>query len=238
MEGARDRSGANVSSLFLVREPSDLLASIFRHENVFNARVPGLVATLQRSPYDWNYTTVPQPGYNGRSILIPRGHILGGTSSISKSLASNTLDDSLNLLLLDGQFYTRGSSSDFDRWAKVTGDPGWSWKNLLPYFLKVGLLWHFPCLSADGLQSERWTEPADGHDTTGEYDPRFHNTRGMTYVSVSGTPQAIDARVLDASKQLGGDYAYNRDFNSGESLGIGNLRPDMLWIPLNLIICS
>ncbi|KAJ2919351.1 hypothetical protein MD484_g991, partial [Candolleomyces efflorescens] len=163
------------------------------HKNVFNARVPGLVASLQRSPYDWNYTTVPQPGYNGRSILIPRGHILGGTSSIN------------------GQFYTRGSSSDFDRWAKVTGDPGWSWKNLLPYFLK----------------SERWTEPADGHDTTGEYDPRFHSTRGMTYVSVSGTPQAIDPKVLEASKQLGGEYAYNRDFNSGESLGIG-------WVQLTV----
>jgi choline dehydrogenase-like flavoprotein len=34
-------------------------------------------------------------------------------------------------------FYTRGSSSDYDRWATVTGDDGWSWKNLLPYILKV-----------------------------------------------------------------------------------------------------
>ncbi|KAJ2932198.1 hypothetical protein H1R20_g4885, partial [Candolleomyces eurysporus] len=161
---------------------------MFRNENVFNSRVPGLVATLQRSPYDWNYTTVPQPGLNGRSILIPRGHILGGTSSIN------------------GQFYTRCSSSDYDREA---------YNHL------------FPGLSADWLQAERWTEPADGHDTTGEYDPRFHNKNGMTYVSVSGTPQAIDSKVLEASKQLGGDYAYNLDFNSGDSLGIG-------WVQLTV----
>lgn len=34
-------------------------------------------------------------------------------------------------------FYTRGSKDDYDRWAKVTGDPGWSWNSLLPYFFKV-----------------------------------------------------------------------------------------------------
>lgn len=33
--------------------------------------------------------------------------------------------------------YTRGSAEDYDRWAAVTGDSGWSWDNLLPYFFKV-----------------------------------------------------------------------------------------------------
>jgi choline dehydrogenase len=33
--------------------------------------------------------------------------------------------------------YTRGSKEDFDRWAKVTGDDGWSWDNLVPYMKKV-----------------------------------------------------------------------------------------------------
>ena len=88
-------------------------------------------------------------------------------------------------------------------------------------FPKGRLAVTFSLFRVDGLQAERWTEPADGHDTTGEYDPRFHNKNGMTYVSVSGTPQAVDAKVLEASKQLGGDYAYNLDFNSGDSLGIG-----------------
>ncbi len=34
-------------------------------------------------------------------------------------------------------FYTRGSSDDYNRFASVTGDPGWSWENILPYILKV-----------------------------------------------------------------------------------------------------
>jgi choline dehydrogenase len=37
-------------------------------------------------------------------------------------------------------FYTRGTSEDFDRYAKLTGDVGWSWDQILPYFFKVFLL--------------------------------------------------------------------------------------------------
>ncbi len=33
--------------------------------------------------------------------------------------------------------YTRGTAEDYDRWARVTGDPGWSWNKMLPYFKKV-----------------------------------------------------------------------------------------------------
>ncbi|KAJ2927308.1 hypothetical protein H1R20_g9787, partial [Candolleomyces eurysporus] len=157
------------------------------HEDVFDTKVPAFVGRLQGTPYDWNYTTVPQTGLNDRVIKFPRGHILGGCSSI------------------DGVFYTRGSSSDYDRWAKVTGDSGWSWKRLLPYFLK----------------HERWINPANNHDTTGEYDPRFHSTRGLTYVTAPNSPQAIDPKVIQASRELGGEFKYNIDINSGDELGIG-----------------
>ena len=34
-------------------------------------------------------------------------------------------------------YYTRGSSDDYNRFAAVTGDAGWSWENMLPYMLKV-----------------------------------------------------------------------------------------------------
>jgi len=37
----------------------------------------------------------------------------------------------------DAMFYTRGPADDFDRYALVTGDSGWSWKNLLKYIKKV-----------------------------------------------------------------------------------------------------
>lgn len=68
---------------------------------------------------DWNYTTVPHVGLNGRTAAYPRGFVLGGSSSV-------------NYLV-----YTRGSRDDFDRYAKVSGDPGWSWNALKPYVAKV-----------------------------------------------------------------------------------------------------
>ncbi|EAU85704.2 pyranose dehydrogenase [Coprinopsis cinerea okayama7 len=157
------------------------------HEGVFNSRVPGLVASLQNTIHDWNLTSTPQAGLNNRVLPLARGHILGGSSSIN------------------GQFYTRGSSSDYDRWARVTGDSGWSWKNILPYFKK----------------NEKWAVSADGHDTTGQYDPKVHGTDGMVSVSVVGAPQTVDAKVIQASKELGGDYAYVLDMNDGNQLGIG-----------------
>lgn len=42
-----------------------------------------------------------------------------------------------NWVSLDGMVYTRGTREDYDRWARVTGDPGWSWDAMFPYFKKV-----------------------------------------------------------------------------------------------------
>lgn len=38
------------------------------------------------TPYDWNYTTTAQEGLNGNVVTFARGHVLGGSSSISESL--------------------------------------------------------------------------------------------------------------------------------------------------------
>jgi choline dehydrogenase len=65
---------------------------------------------------DWCYRTEPDPGLNGRSILYARGRVLGGSSSINAML------------------YLRGQARDYDEWARVTGDSGWSWDNVLPVF--------------------------------------------------------------------------------------------------------
>jgi len=77
---------------------------------------------VQASPntkWTWNYTTVPQIGFNQRSIPYPRGRVLGGSSSI-------------NFMV-----YTRGSIDDFNRFASFTGDEGWSWNSLQNFMLKV-----------------------------------------------------------------------------------------------------
>jgi choline dehydrogenase-like flavoprotein len=76
---------------------------------------PGRLWELWGSPDDWAYTTVPQPGCNGRTLDIPRGKVLGGSSS------------------LNGMIYIRGHRSDYDAWA-ADGCEGWGHDDVLPYF--------------------------------------------------------------------------------------------------------
>ncbi|RDB17150.1 Pyranose dehydrogenase 3 [Hypsizygus marmoreus] len=157
-------------------------------EGLLEAQIPFLCTHLTPdTPYDWNYTTVPQQALGGRAIPYPRGHILGGSSSV-------------NYLI-----YTRGTSEDYDRYAKVSGDDGWSWKNMQQYFRK----------------NEKFGPPVDNHDTKGQFDPSVHGFNGVTSVTLPGFPTPINGRVLEASKQLGGDFKFNLDMNSGKSLGLG-----------------
>ncbi|KAF7374108.1 GMC oxidoreductase [Mycena sanguinolenta] len=135
---------------------------------------------------DWNYTTTAQTGLNGRSVSYNRGFVLGGSSSVNYMV------------------YTRGSVDDFNRWAKVTGDEGWSWNSLFPYFLK----------------NEDFSPPQDHHNTKGQYNPAVHGTSGINTVTLSGSPTGIDSMVIDTTKQLSG-YPFNLDMNSGYPIGIG-----------------
>ncbi|KAJ7197069.1 hypothetical protein B0H12DRAFT_1330199 [Mycena haematopus] len=135
---------------------------------------------------DWNFTTTPQVGLNGRSITYNRGFVIGGSSSVNYMV------------------YTRGSEEDFNRWAHVTGDEGWSWNKLFPYFLK----------------NEHFRPPADRHDLKEKFNPAFHSEHGINTVSLSGFPTPIDSRIIKTTTELSG-YPFNLDMNSGSPLGIG-----------------
>jgi choline dehydrogenase len=65
---------------------------------------------------DWLFRTELEPGLAGRSLIYPRGKVLGGSSSIN------------------GMIYMRGQAGDYDRWADVSGDPSWRWEHVLPLF--------------------------------------------------------------------------------------------------------
>jgi choline dehydrogenase len=70
------------------------------------------------SPLSWGFQTEPDAGINGRSIVWPRGKVLGGSSSIN------------------GLIYIRGQAEDFDHWRQL-GNAGWSFADLLPYFRRA-----------------------------------------------------------------------------------------------------
>ncbi|KAK1506014.1 GMC oxidoreductase [Colletotrichum tamarilloi] len=81
---------------------------------------PGLVAGVYgKDEYDWNFTSVPQPGLNNRRINQARGKMLGGSSA-------------LNFMLM--LYPSRGV---LDAWGAL-GNAGWSFDELAPYFRKFG----------------------------------------------------------------------------------------------------
>jgi choline dehydrogenase len=76
---------------------------------------PGLAG----GPYDWSYLSVPQSGLLGRAVAQPRGRGLGGST------------------LINAMGFQRGGREAYDAWAEITGDTGWSYASLLPFFKRM-----------------------------------------------------------------------------------------------------
>ncbi len=139
---------------------------------------------------DWLYRTEAEAGLNGRSLGYPRGKVLGGCSSIN------------------GMIYMRGQRADYDDWAAL-GNPGWSWDEVLPDFLR----------------HEDW----HGRDDGGS-DP-LHGHGGEWRVE----RQRLSWELLDAFEQAAIETGIPKtaDFNRGDNLGCGyfevNQRRGVRW---------
>src|SRR5262250_3353901 len=77
----------------------------------------GFMKLLNNPRYSWRFDTEPEPNLNGRSLPVPRGKTLGGSSAIN------------------GMVYVRGNPLDYNTWAQF-GNRGWSYESVLPYFKK------------------------------------------------------------------------------------------------------
>jgi choline dehydrogenase len=80
-----------------------------------NIHVPLGYLKLGATEVDWDYHSAPEQECNGRRITLPRGKVLGGSSSVNAMV------------------YIRGNRLDYDEWDV----PGWSSEELMPYFLKA-----------------------------------------------------------------------------------------------------
>lgn len=78
----------------------------------------GYLYCIDNPRTDWCFRTEAESGLNGRSLIYPRGKVLGGSSSIN------------------GMIYMRGQARDYEQWADLTGDDSWRWDKVLPWFRK------------------------------------------------------------------------------------------------------
>ena len=77
----------------------------------------GYGKTMNDPVVNWRLYTEPEPHLHDRKLYWPRGRTLGGSSSIN------------------GLVFIRGQAEDYDAWERL-GNPGWSYKDVLPYFIK------------------------------------------------------------------------------------------------------
>ena len=77
--------------------------------------IPAAWPQLFKSRYDWDYASEREPRLDRRRVYLPRGKVLGGSSSIN------------------AMAYIRGARADYDGWAR-DGATGWAYDDLLPYF--------------------------------------------------------------------------------------------------------
>ncbi|MDO6707269.1 GMC family oxidoreductase [Photobacterium sp. 1_MG-2023] len=69
--------------------------------------------------YNWAYNATSDPALrHGQPVFVPRGKVLGGSSSVNAML------------------YVRGQKEDYDHWASL-GNQGWGYQDMLPYFKKA-----------------------------------------------------------------------------------------------------
>ncbi|WP_088141283.1 GMC family oxidoreductase [Achromobacter xylosoxidans] len=103
----------------LSRDPAVqvLLLEAGGNDNYHWIHIPvGYLHCIGNPRTDWMYRTAAEPGLGGRSLIYPRGRVLGGSSSIN------------------GMIYMRGQRQDYEDWAELSGDPAWGWDQVLPVF--------------------------------------------------------------------------------------------------------
>jgi len=139
-------------------------------------RIPATVgAAIARPHLNWRFMTAPQPRLDNRRIPLPRGRVVGGSGSIN------------------GMVYFRGQARDFDDWAAM-GNPGWSYREVLPYFIRSE--------SNDSFAGSPW-----------------HGQDGPIRVSRIPKPNPMIPAFLEAMRSLG--FQACDDFNAPHPEGYG-----------------
>jgi choline dehydrogenase-like flavoprotein len=78
-------------------------------------RTPAAFPAVFKSSLDWDLLGEQEPGLDHRRLYLPRGRVIGGSSSINAMI------------------YIRGNRADYDEWAAI-GCDGWAYDDVLPYF--------------------------------------------------------------------------------------------------------
>jgi choline dehydrogenase-like flavoprotein len=140
------------------------------------------------------FTTLPEPGLQGRQIPLPRGQGTGGSSNVN------------------GQIFVRGQREDFDTWRDL-GNSGWGYDDLLPYFRKLERL-EVLTNPAEGAKLT-----LDGTSLVAGIDPDLHGTDGPLNIAPPRQLNPMTQVFLRAARMAG--LPLTADFNGARQNGAG-----------------
>jgi len=127
-------------------------------------KIPAAFPQQFHTKLDWDYATEPEPYVDGRELYVPRGRMLGGSSSMNAML------------------YVRGRPFDYDGW-EAQGAPGWGYRDVLPYFIR----------SEDNVRGASEFHGAGGPLKVSEQrSPRPVNRRLLAASEAVGIPRIAD----------------------------------------------
>src|SRR5947208_1275655 len=165
---ARLTEDPDVSVLLVEAGPTDV------KENI---HVPAAFGSLFKTDVDWDYSTAPEDGCNGRMMFLPRGKVLGGSSSINAMV------------------YIRGAREDYDGW-RDAGNAGWGYDDMLPYFRR----------SEDNERGESEYHGVGGPLTEREVilSSGAYNTPQLLMLSGVGPAEHLTTREIEVAVDLPG----------------------------------
>lgn len=149
--------------------------------------IPLAALFYQFSALNWDFRTEPSDKYcrgmvENRCAWV-RGRVMGGTSTINAMIV------------------TRGGSADYDAW-EAMGNPGWGYKDVLKYFMKI----------------ERVLPSKDQN-----YDYEYRGTEGPIPVGYS-----YHSPVADAFLQAASDAGFERiDYNGKQHIGFSIIQANI-----------
>jgi len=108
-------AGCVLANRLSARGASVLLLESGGNDRHLSVKAPAAFPTLFQTPRDWNFLSEPEPSLYGRRLFLPRGRMLGGSSS------------------MNAMMYVRGNRADYDGWAE-NGATGWGYDDVLPHF--------------------------------------------------------------------------------------------------------
>jgi choline dehydrogenase len=143
----------------------------------------GYMKFLARDTYLTMHHVLPQEQLGSRAPIVPQAKVLGGGSAVNAMV------------------YIRGQAEDYDGWDEALGGAGWSYKDLLPYFIRQ-----------------------EGNDHLGA---PYHGVDGPLKVSHLGQHSAMSRAFVQAMQERG--VPYTADFNGVRQSGVGFMQHTIDW---------